>query len=102
MSELKTFVISHGLLFFCMFLLTVMILFIELIRTRRSGFYLTPAAAVQMLNHNNAVIIDVRPADVFRQGHIVGAISMLDARANPNKLEKYKGRPIIFVCENGG
>ena len=81
----------------------VLLLFVELIRMRRSSFYVNPQTTIQKINHENAVIIDIRPIEVYRKGHIVGALSMIgqELRAHPEKLEKFKDKPIILICDTG-
>ncbi len=103
MQEFAKFVFEHSILTICAALVIVLILFIELIRVRRSGFYVNSNTMVDLINHKNAVIIDVRPKEAYKQGHILNAMNMpsIDLRKNLGKLEKYKSQPIVFVCQNG-
>ena len=59
--------------------------------------------ATDLINHENAVVVDVRPMADFHQGHIIGAINIpSNGFANQLKqLEKYKGRPIVVSCRSG-
>jgi rhodanese-related sulfurtransferase len=47
------------------------------------------------------VIVDVRPADEFTQGHLPGAINILDERVgqNANKLQEFE--KVVFYCNTG-
>ncbi len=60
--------------------------------------------AVQLINRQNAVVVDVRGADEFGRGHIAGACNLPVTQIEANNLtliEKHKDAPIILVCESG-
>lgn len=60
-------------------------------------------AALQLINHKNAVVLDVREESEFQEGHILNSmlipLGKLDERAA--ELEKDKDRPIVVVCRSG-
>ena len=64
---------------------------------------ITPTEAVQCMNREKGVVIDVCGADEFAQGHIKGALNVpldeLDARLG--KAVKNKSTPLIMVCAAG-
>ena len=69
-----------------------------------TGGALTPALAVQLINREKAVVIDVCEADEFAAGHVGGAKNI-----HLNQLEdklpgavKNKTLPLILVCHSGG
>ncbi|OGT35481.1 MAG: hypothetical protein A3F11_04970 [Gammaproteobacteria bacterium RIFCSPHIGHO2_12_FULL_37_14] len=103
MQEIVFFISHHAVLVGLFCIVIVLLLLVELIRIRRGSFYIDPQKTVQKINHENAVVIDIRPTDMYRKNHIIGALSISAAelRNNPEKLEKYKERPIILVCETG-
>lgn len=59
--------------------------------------------AVQLINHENAIVLDVREADEFNNGHIADAKHIpVGQLANGLKpLEKYKDQTIIVNCRSG-
>lgn len=67
------------------------------------GSRLTPPLATRMINSEEAVVLDIRDASMFTQGHIAGSVNILaaDLERNPKRLEKYKQRPVIVVCATG-
>ena len=67
------------------------------------GGGLTPAAAVQLINREKAVVIDVSEAEEYALGHIGGAknIPVNDIEAKLEAAVKNKALPVIFVCEKG-
>lgn len=62
-----------------------------------------PAQATRLINHENALVIDVRSNGEYHEGHIVNAINEpLGGLAQQiSKLDKYRDRTIITTCRNG-
>jgi rhodanese-related sulfurtransferase len=56
-----------------------------------------------MVNREDAIVVDVRPQAEFNKGHIHGArnIPLSKLKENLKSLEKYENTPIIMVCANG-
>lgn len=71
--------------------------------TRRGGQSVSPQQLVDMVNRDNAVVLDVRERKEFQAGHIVDAVniphSSLESRID--ELKKYQGRPIVVTCKMG-
>lgn len=64
---------------------------------------LTPAAAVQLMNREKAVVVDVCECAEFAAGHVVGAKNIPLSELE-NKLAgavKNKALPLILVCQSG-
>jgi rhodanese-related sulfurtransferase len=58
--------------------------------------------ATQLINHQNAVVLDVREDSEFYAGHIPHSVHVpLGQLAKHAELEKYKNRPIIAICRSG-
>jgi rhodanese-related sulfurtransferase len=103
MQELITF-ISHHLLLSIVLVLTVFLLIIvESLRGRRKVFELNAIQVTQMINHDHAVVIDLRDQADFRAGHIIDAIGLSpqEIAQTPQKIEKWKTRPLIFIGYTG-
>ena len=68
-----------------------------------SGGSLTPARAVQLINREKAVVIDVCETEEFAAGHLVGAknvpLGQLEERL-PATV-KNKALPLVLVCASG-
>ncbi|MBX3709847.1 MAG: rhodanese-like domain-containing protein [Gammaproteobacteria bacterium] len=99
MQDLTTFIIKHPLLSAAIIVILILITIIELIRAKRSTTNLNPAQVTQLINRENAVVIDIRQHDAYRNGHIIDAQSVVprEIQQNLKKLEKFKNRPIIVV-----
>lgn len=64
---------------------------------------LSVTEAVVLMNRKSALVLDVREADEFAQGHLQGArnipLSQLDARSK--ELQKFRDKPVLIVCQRG-
>lgn len=60
-------------------------------------------AALQLINHKNALVLDVRETNEFESGHILNSrlIPLGKLKERIGELEKYKDRPIVLVCRSG-
>ena len=65
---------------------------------------LSAAMAVQLINREKAVVIDVCGADEYANGHIVGAknVPLSDLEARLPGVVKNKALPLVMVCASGG
>ncbi|GAB2724761.1 rhodanese-like domain-containing protein [Halomonas garicola] len=70
---------------------------------RAAGNGVTSSEATQLINREDAVVLDIREDKEFKAGHIAGAQhipqSKLDDRMN--ELGKAKNKPVIIVCKHG-
>lgn len=102
MEQFAEFVSNHLFLS-----LTFVIVLTLLVRSLISGdggkFSVTPARATEMINRENAIVVDVRSEADFKKGHIINAINIPAGQmANQlNKLNKYKNKPIVVSCRSG-
>lgn len=72
-----------------------------MIQKSRSGAALSPAQAVQMMNHQHAVLVDIRDAAAFQSGHIPQARNLPVAEFEKKLSSLPKNKPVILVCEMG-
>ena len=64
---------------------------------------LSPAAAVQLINREKAVVVDVCETNEFAAGHVTGArnIPLGELEAKLGSAVKNKTVPLILVCQSG-
>jgi len=71
-----------------------------LLRRGAGGPSVNTLEATQMINRQDALVLDVREQAEYAQSHILNArglpLSQLDARIGD--LEKYKDKPLIVYC----
>jgi rhodanese-related sulfurtransferase len=66
------------------------------------GARVSTADAVQLINREKAVLIDVSEPEEFAAGHAAGARSVpLGNLQASNDLPKNKALPLVVVCPNG-
>jgi rhodanese-related sulfurtransferase len=64
---------------------------------------LSATMAVQLINRERAVVVDVSESEEFAQGHIGGAknVPLGQIEQRLPDVVKNKGVPLILVCESG-
>jgi len=60
-------------------------------------------AALQLINHKNALVLDVREPDEYKAGHVLNAksIPLGKLKESITELEKYRDKPMVVVCRSG-
>ena len=83
----------------------ILVLFVLLImhESRRSGPSLSPQQAINLVNSEQGLFVDLRDAGEFKKGHIVGAVNIPAAKLaeRMGELEKYRDKPLVLVCKMG-
>jgi len=64
---------------------------------------ISPPEAINLINREEAVLIDTRNKAEFNAGHIADAvlIPLPDIKESADKLNKYEGKPLLFYCKTG-
>lgn len=103
MEQFITFIMHHWELSLALGVVLVLLLIFELRNKAQGVPQVTPQQATQLINHQDAVILDVRDNNSFTSGHIINAINIPLAELNHQlaKLEAHKSKPIIIVCKMG-
>jgi rhodanese-related sulfurtransferase len=63
----------------------------------------TPAGAVQLINREKAVVVDVCETDEFAAGHITGArnVPLGELEQRLPEVARNKALPLVLVCGKG-
>jgi len=61
------------------------------------------AAALQLINHKDAIVLDVREPNEYTAGHVLNSklIPLGKLKERISELEKFKGQPIVVMCRSG-
>lgn len=61
------------------------------------------AEALQLINHKNAIILDVREESEYKSGHLLNAkwIPLGKLVSRIGELERYRDLSIVVVCRSG-
>lgn len=64
---------------------------------------LSPLEATQLINHRNAIVVDVRDEKDFATGSLAGARNLPFATiaTRAAELVRFKSRPVLIVCTTG-
>ena len=98
-QQLLEFITRHWALGLAFVTLIIIGLLNEHFSQKNKPNALNTAEAISAINHDHAVIIDIRDKESFNKGHIIGSIR-IDAD-DTKKLEKYKKTPLVIVCVRG-
>lgn len=74
-----------------------------LLRRGAGGPSVNTLEATQMINHQDALVLDVREQAEYAQAHILNSrglpLSQLEARVGD--IDKFKDKPVIVYCATG-
>ncbi|MDB6096685.1 MAG: Rhodanese-related sulfurtransferase [Francisellaceae bacterium] len=104
MAEFINFVSQHWLLSSVFFILLFVFLINEARTQTNDDTKINPSQLVQLMNRQNAVIIDIRGASHFNEGHILGALNIpIEELSSKQPLikQKYNNKPLVLVCALG-
>ncbi len=81
----------------------LMLLWPLLVKPFRAGREVSVFEAVQLINRQDAVVIDVRDTGEYEAGHLANAKHVAERQLTERlkDLEKFKGKPMIVVCRSG-
>ncbi|MFI4962970.1 MAG: rhodanese-like domain-containing protein [Legionellales bacterium] len=101
MDQLGPFITNHWQLCLAFIGILSLVGINEFITQSKKAKELTPQAAVDLINHENALVIDLRDQEAFNTGHIIDSIQAKEEDFSLPKMNKYKNKPIILVCARG-
>jgi rhodanese-related sulfurtransferase len=102
LEELLAFAGRHPLLSTGLAVLTLAIIGNEIAQLFRGFKTLRPAALTQLINRENALVVDLRPVADFEKGHIPGAKNVQMSQFDPEhkRLAPAKSLPVVLVCKD--
>jgi len=103
MEKIPEFIANHLFLFSLLIGILALLLW-NIFGNAVSGVLeLTPMEATRKVNHEKAVILDVRPEKEYAEGHIINAINIPFEKLSEQHKEliKNKERPVIICCRTG-
>lgn len=104
MQDIMPFISAHPVLSLLWFVLLVAVI-VTTFKARFSKMKeITCGEAVRLINKEDAIIVDARPREEFRKGHIAESRNVLSVNIknkNLGELTKHKAKPVILVCATG-
>ncbi len=103
MSQLSDYLQHHAALAGGALAMAIVVLGYEVRQAARQQGAVSPAELVRLVN-SGALLLDVRAKAAFDAGHIANARNVPgEAIADGAKgLERFKEKPVIAYCDNGG
>ena len=73
------------------------------VRRGATGASVSTLQATLLINHQNALVLDVREGAEYEKGHMLNArnITLGELESRAAEIEKYKAKPLIVVCDDG-
>ena len=103
MEQIIEFISAHIILSGA-FVAILALLLVDIFGSSLRGYIsATPVEVTQLINREDALVLDIREENEFHSGHIVNAIHIPLGYLKDRKveLEKYKNRPVIAACRSG-
>jgi rhodanese-related sulfurtransferase len=108
MHNLWLFIHSQWSLSLAVLVVVLLLVCVELIRYQRQEKAVSVLNLVQLLNRNQAMVVDLRDTEIYSGGHIIGAFSwphVVNAnqqiQLDDKKLQLLPDKPIVLVCAKG-
>ncbi|KTD32957.1 rhodanese-related sulfurtransferase [Legionella nautarum] len=101
MGHLGQFITNHWGLWLALVVILLLIFINELLTQRKRAKEISPQAAVNLINHEDAMVVDLREVDAFRKGHIIDAVRATPDDFAQQRMDKYKAKTLILVCARG-
>ena len=103
MDSLPTFIQQNLMLSLVLAGLTLALVVTEVMRLFRGFKGVSPAQLTDLINRQNALVVDLRGQGDFEKGHILGSRHLLPSQVDPEGklLAKAKESPVVLVCAVG-
>lgn len=101
-SEILDFMLRHWQLSGLLLILTIVYIIFEF-KQSLNRTEISAEAAIDLYNHHEAVLLDIRPQAAFNEGHIVGAthIGADVTDLSLKRFQKYAQKPVIVISADG-
>lgn len=102
-ERLPEFIGAHPMLCLAFVGIAIALVANEFTRFTRGYKAISPAQLTQLINRENALVVDVSAAGDFEKGHIVGSRQVALSQLDPESklLAKVKELPVALVDRNG-
>lgn len=103
MDKLPEFAMNHPELFAALAIVLAVMVGGPLISRIRGLKAVGPADALGLMNHQSALVLDIREDKEYVTGHILGSQHIPQSRLGSElgKLKHDKSKPVIAVCNSG-
>lgn len=99
---LYDFFLKNLFIFVIIFFIIVLLFFLEFFYAKKFKYAIKVIDVLNFVNHDKAIILDLRPVDVYKKCHILDSINLPfnSISSNLSLLKKYKNKKIILIGFN--
>jgi rhodanese-related sulfurtransferase len=103
MAEFREFAAQSWYLFVALVVVLGWLIGTEVRRKLSGVVSITPLQALQLINHQEAVVLDIRDGADYKAGHLPDArhIPANALAGRLGELQKFKDKPLIVYCRMG-
>ncbi|MGE0386970.1 MAG: rhodanese-like domain-containing protein [Gammaproteobacteria bacterium] len=104
MEKIPEFIANHWVLVSAAVVLLALLVANLWTGATAAGESISPAAAVHLINRDDALVIDLRDAAAFARGHIIDALNVPAASIGERieALKAHSARPVIILADMDG
>lgn len=100
-QNVNFFLETNNLLLVSIAVSSGLLLLWPIIQQSRGGKVVGTSQVIQMMNHQNGLVVDVRPLATYQNGHIADSRNLPLADIATKGADLPKNRPIIIACDRG-
>jgi rhodanese-related sulfurtransferase len=103
MQQLFEFILRHWVLVVLLLVIFAVLIYEETKNSSQGVLRISPQKLVDLVNRDDALIIDTRDVSAYQKGHIINALNLNAAEIEKGnkQLESFKNKPIVLVCQKG-
>lgn len=101
MEQFNQFILNHWQLWVAFVILVLLVLINEFITQKKKSKEISPQTAVDLINNDDTVVIDLREKEAYKNGHIIDSINASADDFNQPKMSQYKDKNLILICARG-
>lgn len=103
LARAPQFIAHHPLLIAAAVVIILALIGLEGSKHFRGFKELTPAGLTQLINRDNALVVDLSAQADFEKAHVPGSRHVAPSQFDPENKELKKARelPVVTVCRNG-
>ena len=103
MDQFITFASHNAILVVAIVVVSLMLIH-SLVGEKLRGYSsISPSESTQMINQDDALVLDVREKKEFAEGHILNSVHvpLANLKTRIPELEKHKSKKVIIACRSG-
>lgn len=101
MSQLSQFIAHHWIMILSLCFVALLIIINEWFSSKQQAEKLSPQRLVNLMNHDDVKVFDLRSNELYKSGHIVNAQQVSKDDFNKAAMQKLKDIPFALVCDTG-